>query len=657
MYRAGKEDGVCGRDYLAICGQIIGDIHDMRNNSAIIYIRLFLIIWTLFFSQLSAEANNCVLTPCFYLLGNYSYQEVGEEDMSMCNSSLIKKNWPSVLGTFHRNKRVYLKTNYIGGKNILSQDMFPFSNATYIIRYEFFMESNVTIPKGCILQFEGGCISGGNNLLIGQNTSIKADETPILNDIIISGTWRVTNIYSSWFNDYARQDVIKNVFALQSNDIRNNIYLGNPNVSVSLDSPIALNLTSNTNLYMAGTINLVPTERENYRIINISNVNNVLIKGGNLVADYHTHLGEDGEFGHAIKIDGGSNVTIDGVTISGCWGDGISVDDEGLSKNVRILNCDISNCRRNGITIGNCEGFMIKYNSIYDIHGTEPQCCIQLENNGCVRRVSNGEIYGNVLTNFKALSALTKNSNIISDIKIANNIFTCKNRGVLIQGCENILVEDNSFLFDIYQNGTKGFMIAVESSENIKILDNNLYSGVSEKGQGIYVNTKTSVIKGNKGRNFTLETGAACVSTIVEENIMGNCTFGASGTIAKKNVIGPVILASGASIYNNVIQGEIVAGIGCNIVENEISIDIRTGLKPIVLNKNCFFKGNNVTLCGKVNAVSYIETRGGGVIEDNVFNDNYLSGSTTKFIQFVNGSNNKGKIQNNIVPASAVHSW
>jgi parallel beta-helix repeat protein len=551
--------------------------------------------------------------------------------------------------------KVYLRKNIVKGINTLTQEMISEKNTVYIVKHDFVLGEDIIVPEGGVLQFEDGSINGNIFGITGQNTIINAAQKPIFNKIKICGTWNVTNIYSKWFKDYSTQDVIKNVFALQSDDIVNNIYLDETIVTVSLDSPVALNLTSNTNLYMKGTIKLVPTERGNYRILDIVNANNILIKGGTLIADYDSHLGKDGEYGHAIKVDGGNNIKIDGLTISKCWGDGISVDDDGLSKNVTITNCDIFMCRRNGITIGNCDGFIIENNIIYDIYGTEPQCCVQLENDGTVRKVINGKIFNNVFKNFKALSILTKNEHVIRSVKVANNTFLCKNRGVLIQGCDDIIITNNVFRHSSTQPGSMGYLIAAETSENIQILENTLFSSSSNTENGIYINTPSSIIKGNNGENLSCDIGASSISALVEQNLFSNCTFGSSGVLAKNNELGSLKIASGASIVNNTIKGNIDAGIGCEILGNSITIDVQSDVPPISLNRSCLFKGNNVTLHGRVNAVSFIFTKGSGVIVDNVFKDKYESGATAKLIQLAPGGEGRSNtIENNVAPTLAV---
>lgn len=70
--------------------------------------------------------------------------------------------------------RVYLRKNIKNGKNILEQDMMLKSNTIYIIQYEFELETDITIPDNCIVDFNGGTIrSNGNAIYLPENITIQ----------------------------------------------------------------------------------------------------------------------------------------------------------------------------------------------------------------------------------------------------------------------------------------------------------------------------------------------------------------------------------------------------------------------------------------------------------------------------------------------------
>ena len=127
-----------------------------------------------------------------------------------------------------------------------------------------------------------------------------------------------------------------------------------------------------------------------YDIISVDLANNVKIIGGHIVGDLDNHEGSDGEFGFGITISKANCVTITGVEIEKCWGDGIittveRVASEGSGnyddycQNICIKNCHIHNCRRQGISVVNANGLVISDCYIHDIAGAEPQSCIDVE--------------------------------------------------------------------------------------------------------------------------------------------------------------------------------------------------------------------------------------------------------------------------------------
>lgn len=55
-------------------------------------------------------------------------------------------------------KTVILKKNLVNGVNTLTQEMISATNTKYIIKYNYTLGENITIPENCILEFDGGSI-------------------------------------------------------------------------------------------------------------------------------------------------------------------------------------------------------------------------------------------------------------------------------------------------------------------------------------------------------------------------------------------------------------------------------------------------------------------------------------------------------------------
>lgn len=67
-------------------------------------------------------------------------------------------------------KTIILKKNLVNGVNILTQEMMSATNTKYVIKYDYTLAENITIPANCILEFDGGSITGG--AIFSNNTKI-----------------------------------------------------------------------------------------------------------------------------------------------------------------------------------------------------------------------------------------------------------------------------------------------------------------------------------------------------------------------------------------------------------------------------------------------------------------------------------------------------
>lgn len=87
--------------------------------------------------------------------------------------------------------------------NVLTQDMINEENTVYEIRYDFDCNGEeISIPKNCILKFEGGILRHGT--IIGNNTKILANNCIQIfgynrNKNYISGTWSINKWQCAWF--------------------------------------------------------------------------------------------------------------------------------------------------------------------------------------------------------------------------------------------------------------------------------------------------------------------------------------------------------------------------------------------------------------------------------------------------------------------------
>lgn len=104
-------------------------------------------------------------------------------------------------GPYNGMGRIVLTKNKSDNNSrpILSQEDFKYTNTVYVFKYDFNLANDIILPDGCVLQFEGGSISGKHTIK-GTNTSINSPLVKILSDEIkIAGTWNVPVSYPEWF--------------------------------------------------------------------------------------------------------------------------------------------------------------------------------------------------------------------------------------------------------------------------------------------------------------------------------------------------------------------------------------------------------------------------------------------------------------------------
>lgn len=131
---------------------------------------------------------------------------------------------------------------------------------------------------------------------------------------------------------------------------------------------------------------------ENSQVIFAFGRDNIRISGGRIIGERNSHTGSGGEWGHGISIQGCTNVIIENVDISQCWGDGIYLglyegwDSAGNRKNfygsnITIMNCSLHNNRRNNLSITDVDNVTVYKCQFSYAKGTDPQYGIDIEPN------------------------------------------------------------------------------------------------------------------------------------------------------------------------------------------------------------------------------------------------------------------------------------
>ena len=82
--------------------------------------------------------------------------------------------------------------------NCLTQDMINEANTIYIIRYDYTLKEDITIPANCVLEFDGGSISGGNIANIGK--IVNKGNTTIFHNITFTNPLK-QEVFLIWFDN------------------------------------------------------------------------------------------------------------------------------------------------------------------------------------------------------------------------------------------------------------------------------------------------------------------------------------------------------------------------------------------------------------------------------------------------------------------------
>ena len=74
-------------------------------------------------------------------------------------------------------KTIILKKNFLNGVNTLTQEMMSATNIKYVIKYDYTLGENITIPENCILEFDGGSIANSTE----NSYSLTGTSTKVVN--------------------------------------------------------------------------------------------------------------------------------------------------------------------------------------------------------------------------------------------------------------------------------------------------------------------------------------------------------------------------------------------------------------------------------------------------------------------------------------------
>lgn len=149
----------------------------------------------------------------------------------------------------------------------------------------------------------------------------------------------------------------------------------------------ALNLYSGQHLiFDQTTLQLTANSYDFYAIINIHNISNVELSGNlTIIGDREFHTGTTGESGHGIRIVNSKNIYVHDINVQNTWGDGVCVGGNGtmaeISQNVTLERIRTYKCSRNGLSIIEADGVVVRDCDFTYTDRTAPQYGIDVEPN------------------------------------------------------------------------------------------------------------------------------------------------------------------------------------------------------------------------------------------------------------------------------------
>lgn len=232
--------------------------------------------------------------------------------------------------------------------------------------------------------------------------------------------------------------------------IPDGVYLIDPVRSVVLVDNLTLAFDSRA------VLKAIPVEAGKSALILGDRVRNAAVVGGAMVGEQRNHAGTAGEWGMGIGLYGCSDIKIEQVSISECWGDGIYI---GLSaghesERITIKHCISSGNRRQAMSITGCIGATVFNCTFSATRGTLPECGIDIEPKGeaVVRDVE--------IAHCKAIGnagyGITVSGANVSNVRLRDNMITSNALGgILIYSATDSIIERNV----VEKNGGHGIEI------------------------------------------------------------------------------------------------------------------------------------------------------------------------------------------------------
>jgi hypothetical protein len=497
---------------------------------------------------------------------------------------------------------------------VLMQSDFSSPNTVYVIKYDYVLAEDITVPENCMLKFEGGSVSGAYTIT-GSNTTIQAGLVKIFSvDVNLAGTWNVDEAYPEWFG--AKGDgVTDDVFAIMNAINLSNIKLQGKTYYISK----CLNVCSNRCIVgeKGVTVIKISDYGKRHNIVMLSEVSNVIIKDIIFTVDKfewfartnndhssreyrrYNELREQ-EKGGGIKLNNGcTNIVLDGIEV---FNSGYGILAYMSNKHVTVRNCYIHHTMIDGIAIyvGNSH-FVVENNrleytcddsiSVVSTHdgGVEEECSDIIVKGNCIwncyarpfivngsKNVTfeNNTVLKNGLQLFY-ISNITGNHSVDPlsrprNIKILNNYFcfsylsvppSIENRLFVANSVDNFTFDGNTVAYCDEYDASKGNYMQIFNTSGV-IYKNNFTEHAGVK----IINSREIIFNNNRAR-VCIDNSIA-IEKSVNFDISHNYIYGTNITPSKVKIFSS---SSNGIVRNNTTENSVYAiGTGATGIQTDI---------------------------------------------------------------------------------------
>lgn len=195
---------------------------------------------------------------------------------------------------------------------------------------------------------------------------------------------------------------------------------------IAMRSGVSLNISAGATLRAKPVTTIVS------KVIRVINCQNVSIYGSGVIDGNRANaVVTSGEWGYGVSINGGSNISVEGIQTVNCWGDGVNIQklsfaDHTPPRNITVDRIVSHNNRRQGISVESGWKVLIQNSIFSGTNGALPSAGIDIEPpdaNGTIDFVTvrDNKIIGNDRMGIAVWESTKINNIVIQDNELDGN--------------------------------------------------------------------------------------------------------------------------------------------------------------------------------------------------------------------------------------------